>query len=270
MKNIVWFFTIILSLLIGAIAALFFVGFFSPEPTVASSPPSQAQIAENEDWLEMFDRLLDRAFLRAVQDASVAEESEMSRDLWAITPENPDILWQDDETKDKVLLVTWTSWDGYDDLEGSDMELSRDVWTTIVPQTRQFCQALALDPQSKSLRLEQFLGLPSYNGKTKFVELWAKPEDVFRPCPDAEINDRQCDLEFRDSVDPQHKDWILNLESSSYGEGGYPWTRLGYTYDWGNLDTEVGGSEYVIKSGATVGVEFVTTTEDYCKNGEIS
>ncbi|MBP0021450.1 MAG: hypothetical protein J7647_28330 [Cyanobacteria bacterium SBLK] len=266
MKNIIWLATIVVSLSIGAVVALFWVGFFSPEAIVASSLPSQEQPAENEDWLEMFEQLLDRSYSRAVQDASVAEEAEISRDLWAITPDNPDIFWQNNETKDKVLLVTWTSREGYDDREGSEMELSRDVWTTVVPQARKFCQALTLDPKSKSLRLEQFLGLPPHDGKTKFVEIWAKPEDIFRPCPDAEINDKQCDLEFRDSVDPQHQDWMLELESSSYGEGGYPWTRLGYTYDWGNLNTEVGGSEFVIKSGATVGIEFVTTTEDYCQN----
>lgn len=266
MKNIIWLATCVLSLLTGIIITLFFISFFSPEPIVASSPPSQEQPAENNDWLEMFEQLLDRSYSQAIRDASVAEEAEISRDLWAITPENPDIFWQNNETKDKVLLVTWTSWDGYDDREGSEMELSRDVWTTVVPQVRKFCQDLTLDPKSQSLRLEQLLGLPPHDGKTKFVEMWAKLEDIFRPCPDADIDDTQCDLEFRDPVDPQHQDWMLELESSSYGEEGYPWTRLGYTYDWGNLTTEVGSSEFVIKSGATVEIEFVTTTEDYCQN----
>ncbi len=27
--------------------------------------------------------------------------------------------------------------------------------------------------------------------------------------------------------------------SSSYNENGFPWTRLGYTYDWGRVDSEV-------------------------------
>lgn len=265
MKNILWLGTIVLSLLIGAIVTLFLVGFLPQKSLVASPPQPSEQQVESKDWLEMFEQLLQRSYSEAIRDASLAEEAEINPDLWAISPENPDIIWQNQEVKDKVLLVTWTSWDGYDDREGSEMELSRDVWTTAVPQVRNFCRNLDLDPRSKSLRLEQFLGLPPHNRKTKFVEMWVKPSDLFRPCPDAEIDDKQCELDFRDPIEPQHQDWILNLQSSSYGDGGYPWTRLGYTYDWGSLETEVGSSEFVIKSGATVEIEFVTTTEDYCQ-----
>ncbi len=45
---------------------------------------------------------------------------------------------------------------------------------------------------------------------------------------------------------------------------GYPWTRLGYTYDWGNPGSEVGLSEFVIQGGATVQVAQVYSTQAYC------
>ena len=34
----------------------------------------------------------------------------------------------------------------------------------------------------------------------------------------------------------------------------FPWTRLGYTYDWGNSTSEIGLSEFVIKNNSQVTV----------------
>ena len=44
-----------------------------------------------------------------------------------------------------------------------------------------------------------------------------------------------------------------------------PWTRLGYTYDWGNQASEVGLSEFVVWAKTTVKVESVTQNADYCQ-----
>ncbi|MBK8453511.1 MAG: hypothetical protein WAQ53_14365 [Thiofilum sp.] len=54
------------------------------------------------------------------------------------------------------------------------------------------------------------------------------------------------------------------LKDSSYGDKGYPWTRLGYTYDWGKPNNPIGFSEFVIDKGAKVEVKSVTTTAKYC------
>ena len=43
----------------------------------------------------------------------------------------------------------------------------------------------------------------------------------------------------------------------------YPWTRLGYTYDWGPAKSPVGLSEFVVFKGSTVGVRKVYTNEEY-------
>ena len=45
----------------------------------------------------------------------------------------------------------------------------------------------------------------------------------------------------------------------------YPWTRLGYTYDWGDSTTHVGLSEFILEQNATVMVKSVTSTVDYLK-----
>jgi hypothetical protein len=47
---------------------------------------------------------------------------------------------------------------------------------------------------------------------------------------------------------------------------GYPYTRLGYTYDWaGNaLPSHYGASEFVVAPGSVVKAVQIVATDDYC------
>lgn len=215
---------------------------------------------------------LDTRYERAVGDASQAEVGEIRHQLLNIIPQNQRLVWEkgDARTDNKVLMITWTSWDGYAKKIGQDMDLSREVWATAAPELQDFCKALSYksDANKLNLRLEQLMGLPPNNGKTHIVELWVSPDDLFRPCPDPEVTDSECELDFPRSafmqVSAEHQAWINDLRAKSYGEGGYPWTSLGYTYDWGNKESEVGLSEFVIQKGATVTIKNVQTTQDYC------
>ncbi len=205
----------------------------------------------------------------AVADAAVAEPSEISRELTALVPDDPELVWDDSTGETRVAVVTWTSWTGYDNQVGQTIQTSREVWVTAVPEVQRFAATHFLGPADITLRLEQLLGLPANNGKTRFVEFWVRPADLYRPSPDPEVTDREAEVDFPTSAyttaDPNYVAWFQNLEASSYGENGYPWTRLGYTYDWGNPASEVGLSEFVIRPGATITVRSEATTEDYCR-----
>ncbi|MBX7259239.1 MAG: hypothetical protein K1Y02_22955 [Candidatus Hydrogenedentes bacterium] len=224
------------------------------------------------------DAELQAAYEAAVADAEVAEASEISRELLAITPYNPRVTWEGVPGESRVLMVTWTSYTGYDDLVGKSVVLSdlakaetmttRDVWVTAAMGVQFAIAECKSMPNGLVVRLEQLLGLPPNSGKTRFVEFWVDPQDLFRPSPDPEISDSEAELDFQTSddyvvVSPEYITWFEDLKASSYGEGGYPWTRLGYTYDWGNPCSEIGLSEFVIRTGATVDVHSVTLTEDY-------
>lgn len=208
------------------------------------------------------------AYLKAICDASILEPTEVSDKLWAIAPNNLKLIWQNPDRK-RFRAVTWTSWPGYDGKEGSPVELTKDIWITAVPQLQEFCSDLNLDPIALTLRLEQYLGLSPDAGKTKFVEMWVSPSDVFRPCPDKEIDDNRCELEFPLNADELHKAWINAQKASSYQDKGFPWTGLGYTYDWGNPQTEIGASEFLVRKGATVMIESLTETGEYCKRNAL-
>lgn len=208
-------------------------------------------------------------YLNAIKDAEIANSDEISKDLMAIVESNKKLVWKKEGSKKKVLVVTWTSWSGYFNWIGQPMTTTRDIWITVVPDLKEFCKNQHRHPRNLSLRLEQLLGLPPNNGKQWFVEIWVDPDDLFRPSPDPEITDYESELDFPRpqkllTISPSHIDWINDLKSKMYGEDGYPWTRLGYTYDWGNPFSEIGLSEFVISKGAVIEIHSISYTIDYC------
>jgi len=61
---------------------------------------------------------------------------------------------------------------------------------------------------------------------------------------------------------------MCNIWKFSYtpGKTQYPWTALGYTYDWGSRDF-AGPSEYLGASEAPARIHSVTPTAKYCGIG---
>ena len=213
------------------------------------------------------DGALKAAYLEAVDDARTAEPDEICRDLEPIVFYNPDLIWEGNPGESRVLLLTWTSWDGYNGAAGGNVTLSREVWVVVPGELKDFYQKNgSLNGDSLVLRLEQLYGLPPHNGKQWFVEMWVMPADLFRPSPDPDTADCEAELDFPGWVDSVYRDWFNRLKSESYGENGYPWTRLGYTYDWGNENSEIGLSEFVIRAGSSVGIYSVAGNQDYLKN----
>jgi hypothetical protein len=210
---------------------------------------------------------LQKMYHSAVVDAETAMPSRISKNLVAIVPSNPQLVWKNkgDAENARILVVTWTDYNGYDDKIGHSVNISREVWVTTAPELKNFCKSLKAE---KTLRLEQLLGLPPKAGKTKFVEMWVKPGDLFRPSADPEITDSEAEIEFRMSnkfvkVSDEYIKWYNDLKKQSYGANGYPWTRLGYTYDWGKNQSHIGLSEFVIMPGASVEIDAISATRDY-------
>jgi hypothetical protein len=237
-------------------------------PTPAASPaPTVAPTFTAEETR------LRQEFRAAVVDAENAEPSEISDDLTAIDPANDELVWQ--AGTGRVLVATWTSWNGYDALVGQAITLTRETWVTAVPELQSFCQSYEAEPEEVplTLRLEQLLGLPPQNGKTRIVQLWVPTDGLFRPSPDPEITDTTAQLEMPDAsafASEQDynfsRDWFNLQRSLSYDEkNGYPWTRLGYTYDWGDPENEIGLSEFVIWAQTPIAVDAVYSTEEYCQ-----
>ena len=209
----------------------------------------------------------------AIRNASTPEESEVSEKLRAISEENNDLVWTGEPRHRRVLVVTWAaeseSFRRYDAREplrrGESFETGKDIWVTVVPDLKVLCKTTEPKCSDSTLRLKQLLGLPPHAQKARFVEFWVSPTDLFRPCPDPEIDDTACNVEHPANTDPDHPAWFdkQRRDSYSYGPFGYPWTQLGYTYDWGSVQGGIGPSEFVIKECANVKVRSVQPTNVY-------
>jgi hypothetical protein len=219
---------------------------------------------------------LQKQYASAVEDAKIARADEIVYNLTAVVSCNTDLMWDDNpDGVPRVLVATWVNQglsEVYKAKAGQFTDIPCNVsppYVTIVPEAKNFCRDKnRLRETELTLRLEQLLGLPPKNGKVAFVELLVDPRDLFRPCPDPEITDRRCELDFRLTgfltASQSYVTWFNDQKSQSYGPKGYPWTRLGYTYDWGDSSRHIGLSEFIIRPGATVKVSSVTETADYC------
>lgn len=233
---------------LATMSELNFIG--DPNALVPGQRVWVPDVAEKDRWLRLY-----RAYVAAILDMSLPQPWEVSSRLVSIPEDAP------------ARVLTWAR-DGQFAL--GETVAGREIWVTAVPHLRRFCQALS-NRSDLVVRLEQRLGLPPASNKSVFVEIQvARPaDDLFRPCADPRIDTSTCSLGPPESDAPfDHRNWFLTQYFSSYAQAHptrYPWTSLGYTYDWGDPSSEEGESEFVIKPAATINVLSITTTEDYCR-----
>lgn len=217
-------------------------------------------------------------YQKAVQDAAFVEKNEITDQLLAITKDNPNLVWNGDRTK--VLVSTWKAEGAYKSFFKDYTKTSDNpayaVWVTTAPQVKSLCSNFNKttakgDKAQVDLRLKQYLGLNPEWEYDVFIEMWVDPNSLFRPCVDPQTNDTACNHNFSDdkpSVDkiPDYADFYENLYYKSFrGSAGVPWTGLGYTYDWGNPNSEIGASEFILKPETAYEIKSVTPTMEYCQ-----
>jgi len=154
-----------------------------------------------------------------------------------------------------------------------------EIWVTVEPHLRDFCRdatrAHGWDQAGLTRRLEQRLGLPPASGDTVFVEMRIDDPSasLFRPCADPAVNVANCPADPPPAIDRHFRKWFLTQYYNSYSTATpwqYPWTALGYTFDWatdekGDL-ARYGESEFVIPAGATINVMATTDLTHYCQD----
>ena len=234
---------------------------------------------------------LEQEYEKALEVARTPVAANIRTDLVALTSDTPELVWND---QGEVLMVSWTYADYYKDYEpGDSFPLYGDTWLTAAPFMKEFCTAYS--GEDLQLRLAQNLGMPPGRTYDTFVELWVPLEAIFRPCPDPEISDRECmvriplkegsfesepdqppwDCEQGDNqlssayvvVNPNHLVWMCTNWTKSFTNeqvyDNYPWTALGYTYDWGSPDIQ-GQSEFIAPKSTEVRLHSKTSTKAYC------
>src|ERR1039457_1922223 len=207
-------------------------------------------LTSGQDHFQPNDNTLAKNYEEAVLDAMVAEQSEICSTLIAIKPDNNYLT----RSNGYVLVVSWTK-DCAAFPVGDTISIG-ETWVTAVPELKDWYKKNPVSPDKITLRTEQLLGMPIDIEDSCFVEIWAKPDDLFRPAYDNEIVNKASGLNFPENVSSDYVKWFNNNIIVSYyppnGSDKYPWTRLGYTYDWGNPSSKIGLSEFVIKKNSKV------------------
>lgn len=254
LKFIVVFIT---GLLIGVGGSQLYAAFTSPSvspsltPLVTVSPSGSAVLTLAEQYQS------------AIDDAMFARQDEVYSGLTPIVESNSNLTWRGTPGNASVLVVAFTKYASSYPMGEMVNTTWGDVWVTLVPDIQVFFENNVAEGANLTLRAAQLLGLPPNTGNTYFVELWVQPQFIFRPSPDNEITDAVAQIALPASITPDYKAWFSGNIIYSYYPPKFPWTRLGYTYDWGNSGSHVGLSEFVIRQNALVVVESVTAIADY-------
>jgi hypothetical protein len=248
------------------------------------------------------------SLLKALEDAALPESHEVLNNLTVINRSNPNLTW---DNQGRVLVATFTRKDRFEEGEQIKSNNHSDpliIWVTVVPKLKNFCtdyvQANSeVNTRKLNERLEQLLGIKSNSQNTHVAKIWVDPQYLKRPAIDPEIDDSIAELpppsheicqDQNGDCDPYQKwlkkqleeqegnrEYFQNLRNnptlvSQALPNLYPWTGLGYTYDWGiypktPLQTDAGLSEFIIflppntEPSVSIEVKGVFSTEEYCK-----
>ena len=246
---------------------------------------ARAERVPNEDYARAVHTAMeidpDEDYIRAVHAAMQPDPSYVSHSLVSVDANKP------------VTVVAFIRRNQIPDYEGKTVAPPKQTWVTVVPRLKSFCQEYVKsnepDPEQLRLRLKQRLGLPPAPPYDSFVELKVDPKDAFnffRPCGDPSTSTNTCEPpsppkpeEIREKLkawDPgNNKDvgqyWVLSNYYWSFApKYQYPWTALGYTFDWASAEdgsddfVRWGESEFIIAPGAPI--QFVSAADAvaYC------
>jgi len=239
----------IIGIIIGVGSSQFFL--ISTSPSMLPSPLPALSLNE--------------MYQNAIDKVMVTGQNVTYSGLTPITEDNANLIWQGEPGNKSVLVVTFTKYASSYPVGQTVNNSWGDIWVTLVPDIQIFFQDNVDDNTNLTLRAAQLLGLPPGTSNTYFVELWIQPQYLFRPTGDNEIADTTAGIAFPDSATSEYKQWFNDNIIYSYYPPRYPWTRLGYTYDWSNSGSNVGLSEFVIRQNALAEVKSVTLAADYLK-----
>lgn len=227
------------------------------------------------------------AFALAVSNANNSNKCRQWSNLIQLNRANPNLIWNDDnqilmvsfqfqpdcnnESNKNVLSCIKKDKEDKEDKSYTVPSNPNDypLWVTVVPEIKAFVVRETYKksfPKSNPLieqidfltkRIKQYLGLGSENNYNAFVEIWVAVDDVIRPCiNEKDITNSSCS-EWNDDQKANNRKFEKSLDSE------YPFTGFGYTYDWGNPNTIVGTSEFVVREGANIKIKSIKNVMQY-------
>jgi len=210
----------------------------------------------------------------AILDAMVADDAEIIDTLWALTPENTSLQWKTIKGKPHVLMASFMRYPSSYPVGDSITTSWGESWLFIPQQMKARIGASFSATSDTTMRICQLLGLPPANERsnTHIAEIWVNPERLYRPAGSRVITTKTATAPLSNNSPESFSSWFNNYIVFAYyrtlsgtTDYHYPWTRLGYTYDWAPKAKEVGLSEYVFQSNSGAWVEKVSKVGNYFK-----
>jgi len=207
-------------------------------------------------------------YQQSLAATSDVHSERVADDLLSPVLDSSEMNWNTISGQPYLLVVMWkkagdTTYYKNDPATGFYNTRGRYSFVTPDPELRDLCSKKNFGVrEGVNLRLEQMLGLPEKSGKEYFVEAWVQPDDLVRPCRDTEITDRTCGIMEKDTSSG-YRSWVNWLNTNN---AGYPFTQLGYTYDWNERNkTHQGMSEFLIDKQKNIRIKDFVETSEYCR-----
>lgn len=199
-------------------------------------------------------------YRKAMEDSVFACEEEI-RPLVTIDPSSDMTSW--DENGEKVLMLSWhKDMENYE--ENTTVRVSGDpIWTFTDKEIVSWYGSHRNEMDDWRLRLEQLIGLPEDSGYTSFSAFWCDPDELRRPAYEPDITEQVGKEDIDGSALGDLEQWFYGNILYSCFISAYPWTRLGYTYDWSGSGDSYGLSEFIILPSSEIEVEWTMTNEEF-------
>jgi len=214
---------------------------------------------------------LTKVYNAATKLAMIADSTRNIDTLMTLTAANPVLKWKTIHGKNCVLMATFTN-----DLQGypvgDSTRTTTETWLFIPGQMQYRLRGKMTHKTDTILKLNEMLGLPPVSGDTHIAQFWVQVDNVFRPAGSPDVTIPKASGTLSLNASPEYKLWFNNYTITSYfkpltgNEVYYPWTRMGYTYNWAPGANRVGVSEFVLNANSGIWVEAVYKASDYFKN----
>jgi hypothetical protein len=193
----------------------------------------------------------------AVEQAMQSMQSAYQKSIALAAVKSPDAVRPLTPITDSQVTVSH--------LQFSDTVSSKeDLWVALPSEVKALC---AGKPDAL-LALQMALGMPPRpSDKAMVFQFTVRSADVFRPCASSSsISASTCALDFNLPSSDPHRPFVLKQMMESYRtRGGYPFTGMGWTYNWDPAaQTPMGVSEYIVRKGARLDNVTKMTPAQFC------
>ena len=160
---------------------------------------------------------------------------------------------------DKVLMATFHNVPKFYPID-RDIKLSIDVLWLV--SYKELESKLSNTANCTNKRIIQILGERMDSNYSNLSLVLIDPHKLLRPAylQDPFINEMALSLTTSDKT---FETWFYQMKAGK----DYPWTALGYTYDWGNSGDVYGLSEFILRKGDTYHVVDTITIDKFISSG---